>query len=146
MKKRNKDSYQFSWEEWYLIWTFRNQNENCQKWLINYEFTQVHPKFTASSSQGIKGYSKSSHKIFSRHILWRSRMIVMAVILSCVYPGYPRIILCGFLFLPSLCTLATTRVPREPIRFFPFMIYDSKHALCCFTCCFVLQINCQNSN
>ncbi len=41
----------------------------------------------------------------------------------CPYPGFPGILLCGS--------------PFEPMLLLSLLIYDSTHALCCFTCCLV---------
>ncbi len=54
--------------------------------------------------------------------------IVPSVMPSCAYPGFPGILLCGFLCLLSVCLLVMSCSPHEPILLTALLIHDSMHA------------------
>ncbi len=49
--------------------------------------------------------------------------------LSCAYNGLQGILLCGFLYLLSVCILVTSGSSHEPIFLMALLIYDSVHAV-----------------
>ncbi len=52
---------------------------------------------------------------------------VMGVMPSCAYPGFLRILLCGFSCLLSLCISVTSGSPHKHILLLALLIYDSTH-------------------
>ncbi len=69
---------------------------------------------------------------------------IRAVRPSCALPGFPGILLCGFLWLLSVCTLVLSGSTREPIFSWPCW-YMIQCMLECLTCCIVLHPHSHNS-
>ncbi len=78
------------------------------------------------------------HKSFTMHNFWNHLSWQGTVMPTCAYPGLPGDLLYEFPCLLSLFILVMSSSPYEPILLKSLMIYDSTHALCCFTCCIVL--------
>ena len=89
-----------------------------------FSFFWGNPTFSVLHTLSYKGGS-DLQTYLGYHALITGRESVMP---RCAYPGFPRILLCGFLCLLSLCILVMSGSPCEPILLIALLIYDSTHA------------------